>query len=709
MIARCVGRGTVAALVLALTLAALPRVAPAQVQAVDDEARLLLARAETALRAGDRRGARLFLARLAETVGERTEFSDLGRPVVLRGLALYAEILWETGERQEADAILDRIVAIDPRFDMPEVVPEALAERFADRRERRVGFLRIGLFPADAEVLVDGEVVDPVPDLLPVLAGEHFVVARRPGYASDRQEVVVRANRTEGVGFTLERSSATLRIATSPSGATVVVDGDVIGRTAAAGSETSESEPLVIEGLLPGWHDLEVTLADHRPFRQRIEVPQLSDYDLGTLVLERSLGVVLLRGLPAGATVRVDGEPVDPEQQTGGDGRPLASGAARLALPVGDHRIEVAAPGGVYEARVVVGDGDSVGLDVRVRPGLALLGIDGGEELDRQAVAAELGSALDGLDAWFVLERPELPAGASPATTDDDWLRFRQRIAREVPEAALFLHAVLPEGRRADHYVVRIWAPEPGPDHVLEIRVPLGEPEGATGVLEALTPALPRPAPWLGATLIDSLLEEGPLVIDVHAGGPAAQAGIAVGDRVLTADGVAVSTAGEVRDRIDAAQPFAALALDVVRGGSRRAVRVTLGTGPRLPQLGPAVAVPVIWAAAGAELAARGTRVPAWTLELTRARLLLTAGDAAGAAELLDGVRVAEGEPFGQAAVDYWLGVALSSGPSPDLDAARAVLERAAEAEDGRLEHNDGPRVAIRARARLAALEAEDG
>lgn len=682
--------------------------AGAQPQRLEDEIRSLLARAETATRAGDQEGALLLLERLSGRLRDRTEVSDAARPLVLRALVLYATALWEADRRQEADDVLDRIVEIDPGFEMPTTVRAALAQRFAARRERKVGFLRIGLHPADAEVLVDGQVIDPLPDLLPVLPGSHTVTARKPGYAPLRQEVEVRANRTEGVGFELDRSSATLRIATQPPGATVVVDRDVMGRTLDDGS--SVSPPLVIAGLLPGWHEIEVTLADHRPFRQRIEVPELTDYDLGTLALERAAGMVVLRNLPAAAAVRVDGERVEPERQVGADGRPLASGSARLPLPVGEHLVVVAAPEGVYEAPIVVGDGESVSLDVRARPGIALLGIDGGDPLDRDAVRSELEPVLDGLERWFVLDRQDaLAERLPPALEEERWMRFREAASRAVPEASLFLHVALPDAGFADHYVVRLWAPAPGPWRPMQIRVPLGDAAGPVALAEALAAPLPETAAWLGASLIDSGLQEGALVIGVHEDGPAARAGVDPGDRIVGVDGAPVGGVVDVVDRVRQAAPFSTLALEVAADSGRRAVAVTLGAGARVPQLSVVVAAPVLWAAAGTELAASASRVPAWTLQLTRALVLLRTGDAAGAALLLDGLQATGEQPFGQAAVDYWLGVALSSGDSPDLDAASRALQRAAQAADGRLEHNDGPRVAPRARARLAAIAAAEG
>jgi hypothetical protein len=73
---------------------------------------------------------------------------------------------------------------------------------------------------------------------------------------------------------------------------------------------------------------------------------------------------------------------------------------------------------------------------------------------------------------------------------------------------------------------------------------------------------------------------------------------------------------------------------------------------------------------------------------------------------ILRGVEAPLGPGLGQAMVDYWLGTALlATDPVGYLAQARSMLERAAAVDGGRLVHDDGPQVAPRARARLAALE----
>ena len=74
------------------------------------------------------------------------------------------------------------------------------------------------------------------------------------------------------------------------------------------------------------------------------------------------------------------------------------------------------------------------------------------------------------------------------------------------------------------------------------------------------------------------------------------------------------------------------------------------------------------------------------------------------AAEALRGITAPESAGVGQATVDYLLGIALLEvDPAAYLETSRGLIARAAEA-GGRLEHNDGPLLAPRARARLETL-----
>lgn len=699
---------------IAVSLLTLLVLASPAVAQVSEQVRVQFVRAEVLFRSGDSEGARLLLDRVIEaldTVDQRTEADDL---LLRRALLYRARIAWNEGDRDAVDDDLDRLLALDPTLDLgTEGVAPELAERLEVRKERRVGYLQVALYPQDAEIWIDGRRVADPSQLVPLSAGVHRVEARRAGYASAAQEVDIRANRTEGIGFELQRTGATISIATHPAGATVRIDGQTVGTTQPGGPE-GVSETLRIVGLLPGTHEIEVTLADHRTFRQQIDIPTLADFDLGTLDLDRSLGALMLRDLPAESTLRIDGQEVDPERQVAADGTPLSSGSARLTLPVGEHTIEVASAGGVFETRVNVSDGETVSVDVNPRPGIVYLGVMGGETLDRETVGEVVPELLADLAEWFPLVRPGGLAGLGrlPEGADDirAWRRLQRDVAGQEAGAALLMFATLPEASRADAYTIWVQAAAPGPVRPLALRVPMGDPEPLDRLEAWLATPLPPAKPWLGASLIDTELASGVRVVDVEASGPAAQAGLRRGDLLLALDGDPLARAADVLEAVAASEPFQALTFEIDRAGERSAVPLRLGSSPWVPAgAGPQAPDPILWAAATAALASPESALPAWALEFHRALALLRSGEAEEAAERLAAIQLTGDPPFGQAAIDYWQGLALLAQEHPDDEAAAAAFDRASSRPGARLEHNDGPHVAPRAMVRRARLEAGEG
>ncbi|NKB88923.1 MAG: PEGA domain-containing protein [Acidobacteria bacterium] len=682
-------------LVAALALLSAP---VAQAQEVDPEAlRLLLGRAETLLRAGNTDTALDALDRLVA----RAETVNAGSPGSLRTLlrrALETSVTTRHANGTDGiDAHLDRLIQLDPAYAIAAITDDDdLLNRFGRRRERLVGFLRVGIAPADAEIMLNGVALEDPPEIIPVLAGDHVVSARRRGYAGQQEEVSVRANRTEGVGLTLERSSATVQVATIPPGARVVLDGEAVGFTLERDDEDS-SAPLLVEGLLPGWHEIEISLPDHRPFRQRFEVPNLVDYDLGTLTMRLAVGNVTLGDVPNTADVWADGERITTSRN--GD-------SSRFQLAVGDHSLLVGAPGGrVWEGSVTVVDGGNASRDIELRPGMAFLGVAGGDALDRDSANAPLLRALQGLRGWTIIDRSLYAADLTPAEAlalgtgaHDD---IRCRFEDEAPVGLFVIGALDPNALST--VVLNVWAVD---SELPPAQITLQPNSGTdlTAELADLEVALLAARAWHGLAVVDA--QSGPMVAAVSAGSPGDSAGFAPGDRLTSLPGGSVQDATAFASWMEAAGPQRRVEIGIERAGSSATLQLDLAPSPQIGAPPSAVTALAWWARAGAGIAAADVGQPIWALHLQQALMLIENNQIDAAIDMLWDAAAPADAPFGQAAVDYWLGLALTLGDAPDLDAARNAFNRAASADNGRLFHNDGPLVGPRARARIRRIAA---
>jgi hypothetical protein len=456
----------------------------------------------------------------------------------------------------------------------------------------------------------------------------------------------------------------------------------------------------VVEGLLPGWHEIEITLANHRPFRQRIEVPTLMDYDLGVLAMSLALGTVTLRAVPPNAEVWVDGTQVAVAR--------ASDDSIRLQLPVGDHALLLGADGGrVWSDTVLVADGGSLARDVHLAPGLAFLGVAGGDALDRQSTTEPLLRGLATLDGWVVLDRSAFAAEVSSTEAlhlaDGSQEELRCRFEDETPAGLFAIGAFAPD----DPGVVQlnIWAAG-SPLPPVQVAVPLGDPESMRSALSALAEHLPAARPWHGIVLFNGPL--GPIVGAVSPTSPAAVAGIVAGDLIASIDGAAATTASAFDQMLAAGSPQRSIEVGIQRGAQAQTLRLNLEASPNIDSAPSPAAALAWWAQAGAAMAAGSGQQPSWALHLQQALLLIDRGQIDAAAEMLWDAAAPIGSSFGQAAVDYWLGVALSMGSTPDFSAARNALNRAASVEGARLFHNDGPLIGPRARARIARIAARD-
>lgn len=183
-------------------------------------------------------------------------------------------------------------------LDVPLEVTRDGRQRFAFALAPLPGRVRIEAPGLDGvQVLVDGEAVPGEPPLLLEMEpGEHEIRVRADRHGDFIRKVVVEGHGVEQtVTAELTNLGAAIRFDSRPTGARLLVDGAAVGTT-----------PLTTS-LMPGTHRLEFRLEGHRTVQESIVVKTGEPRTWPTVTLPVLDGVVRLRSVPAGATVRVDG------------------------------------------------------------------------------------------------------------------------------------------------------------------------------------------------------------------------------------------------------------------------------------------------------------------------------------------------------------------------------------------------------------------
>lgn len=672
--------------------------------------------------------------RIVEILGPRFATGELQldeRDLLARALSYLAQVNFNLGDVQNAETNLTQLIQVDPSFEIDRAtVSPKLTERFDRLKRQMVAQLELTLDPPDARVLLDGVPLDALHGPVAVLAGERTLEAVRPGYAPRVEPLKLAAGKTTPRDVVLERTAAVLRLLTRPSEAQVIIDGAVVAAT--SGSAPADflptglatvyphdefSQELVIDPIEQGLRVIEIRKPGYRSYRAELAIEELIDYRLPPIVLDEERGFVVLKGLPPKAVVRVDGEPVTPEN--------LGSPTPQLALAPGEHRLTISdGAAKMFATQLRLADRQSVEITVRLKPGLALLGVLGGDPTGVSRLQNLLRATLGGLDGWTLLDRSEtLPPSILAelgidaarlrrlaAPTDDtpppDWSKLQALLDLRAPGLVYVLGA-LSDDLVATHADLWILPAAPGPARPDRLRIALDDPAEANRLKTAFSrvPSLRRA--WVGALVIDSEAAQRPVVAHVTPGGPAEAAGLMVGDQIAAVAQVPVLHAADFAARIAAAETGETLQLAVQSASGARNVDLRLGSSPLvLSGEEPDLLESVVFADL-VLLAEKAGPDQAWVIELNQAMVLVRTGQWDAAVRRLRALKVPEGEQLlGRAAVDYWLGLALTTAGPSYRGPAIAAFERAAAAGEERLYHRDGPWVAPRARARLVALGA---
>ena len=159
------------------------------------------------------------------------------------------------------------------------------------------GRLTVRTSVPDAEVAIDGGRVGKAPvENLELRPGQHTLAVSAPRYLPQEQTVTIEGGGVEqSLDIALAPGWAAIRLDSSPSGAELRVDDQLVGTT-----------PLTVD-IDRGERNLELKLAGYKAWRQPLVVEPGVAQQLPVVALVKSDGLIDVRSSPSGAAVTVDG------------------------------------------------------------------------------------------------------------------------------------------------------------------------------------------------------------------------------------------------------------------------------------------------------------------------------------------------------------------------------------------------------------------
>ncbi len=526
----------------------------------------------------------------------------------LRGRALF-----NLGNTRGAEADFTALLRLNPAYPIDrQTISPKVVDLFDRLRAKIAGILILQIDPPKARVRVDGDAIEPQEGgKVPLLSGNRTLRIEADGYDPYEEIIAIVAGAESRKAVRLRPNRRALQFVTVPAGVNVTIDGQPAGRS--AGPPTPESQelarqagadpqnasaPLLLPLVAPGDHKVGF---DKDCFTSRILTVKVTlDPDQNTplkftpVILQDAKTELRLTSTPSGADVFVDGD---------------KKGTTPFSLPGmcgGERDLLVVKPDvGSWSERIRLIPGEVNTLDVRLRPTLLYLGTFRLDEWGRAVWSDEDKPLLDelnkGLKTLNLVRTPEILQGLRESV-----IKWMIQAPGEVRAGTILPPAILEEAAskgRADLVLAgltlggdadKAWTLalysvlHHAPD-VVATR--LDRPEGVRDLVRRLDTAPSLSGPWWGMGLADTLLDpgqadaDGPLVVRVLPGGPAAKGGMRSGDRIRSIGSRKTASVRDVQQAIAAemARPGGlrpTLVLTVEGAGGPRTVRVAPDDGP---------------------------------------------------------------------------------------------------------------------------------
>jgi tetratricopeptide (TPR) repeat protein len=542
------------------------------------------------------------VARL-EALRREASLPARGRDMLVQAYELRGRAYFNIGLQEKAAESFRLLVQAKPDHTVTkDRVSPKIVDLFNSVKKALVGYLAVSSQPQGARaVLVAGDNTRTdlgLTDFFPVeiLAGEYTVEVAKEGYRTETQPLNLAPRATEALQFPLTRTLASAFFVTEPAGVEIWIDGELKGTT--SGSLTPEVfEAIRARGLDParasartevpnlslGTHHLELRKKCHETVKRALDTDVAQDYEIEPLRLEDSLASLRLTSDPPGARIYLNDEPkgVTPSEIEG-----VCSGKVR---------VEVKHQAGKFIQDVVLGRDEALNLDCPIRPSLAFLGVVaesvGGERslaeaeekirgnLQKLATLNFIPAPRETVDRILEAEHVTRRALVPGSSTDPDVVRrVTERLASTL-EVQGFLIAILPEEKLQRTAVLYLLAA--GNAVAEPWDVTFGETASYMRYIAKVDQKAALYRPWSGLVAVDTLLYDGPPVLRVVPGSPAAQAGIQPGEVLFAADGKPLKRTADLLSIIEQKKPREKLSLHLKGPGGDRAVDLVLGQTPQ--------------------------------------------------------------------------------------------------------------------------------
>lgn len=209
--------------------------------------------------------------------------------------------------------------------------------------------LNINTTPPGAQIFLDGSFIGVSPIQIEVQPGQHTVLATMPGYSAAQQSFTVAPGETKTINLVLNPEQATLKVYSSPAGASIYVNGQYRGVAPSAGLTLT---------LTPGTYTVEARLSGYQSSSTTVTLNPGETRTITLTLVPRKATLNIFTN-PVGASIYVNGNYIGTTRTTG----------LSVQVDPGTHTI-IATMSGYQDTTVTVnvGSGETKRVDITLPP-----------------------------------------------------------------------------------------------------------------------------------------------------------------------------------------------------------------------------------------------------------------------------------------------------------------------------------------------------